>query len=75
MASTNLFLKVIVGWQEVEPDGTECASCGDACHLKMVRGYYQIEGMEKEFVDHVLCGSCDEIIREPENRGDEWKET
>lgn len=73
MAGTDLFLKVIIGWEEVTPDGSECRVCGDACYLFMAQGYYQIEGQSKEFVNAYLCSSCDEIMRESPDAGEEWK--
>lgn len=72
--ANSLFLKVIVGWQEVDPDGSECHGCGDTCYLSMVQAYYQIEGQQKEFVDAVLCGSCDELMRDSDDAGEEWKQ-
>lgn len=73
MASTNLFLKVVIGWQEVTPDGSVCHGCGDACYLFMVQAFYQVEGQERKFVDACLCSSCVEIMRESPDAGEEWK--
>lgn len=75
MAGINLFLTVTIGWEEVEPDGSECRGCGDACYLSMVRAFYQVDGQRKEFIDEaVLCGSCDEMMRESPDAGEEWKQ-
>jgi hypothetical protein len=74
MASTDAMVRVKIGWEEVEPDGSKCFDCGDACYLSMVQAYYQIEGQDKEFVNAVLCGGCDEMRREPDDAGEEWKQ-
>lgn len=74
MAGINLFLAVTIGWEEVDPDGSERRVCGDACFLFMSQAYYQVDGQRKEFIeDAVLCGSCDEIMRESPDAGEEWK--
>lgn len=73
MAGVNLFLTVTIGWEEVDPDGSECFGCGDACYLFMSQAYYQVEGNKKEYVDAVLCRSCDEELKEPEDAGEKWK--
>lgn len=76
MANTNLFLKVIIGWEKVEPDGSPCRVCGDACYLFMSQAYYQVDGQRKQFIEGaVLCSSCDEIMRESPDAGEEWKRT
>ena len=70
----NLFVQVTVGLDEVEPDGSECRSCGDACYLFMVQAYYQIAGQDKEYIDAYLCQTCDEIMKESPDAGEEWKQ-
>ena len=65
--------KVVLGWEEVDPDGSACHSCGDLCYLFMAQAYYQISGCKKEYVNAVLCNSCDEMMRDSDNAGEEWK--
>jgi hypothetical protein len=74
MAGTNLFLQVVIGLEEVTPDGSECHGCGDACYLFMVQAFYHVEGQQREFVDAYLCSSCDEMMRESPDAGEEWKQ-
>lgn len=67
-------IHVKVDWEEVEPDGSECHDCGDACYSFMSQAFYQIQGQEKEFVSVVLCCGCDEMRREPDDAGEEWRQ-
>ncbi len=72
MANSDLFVRV--DWEEVKPDGSKCCGCGDACYLFMSQAYYQVDGQRKQFIEEaVLCRSCDEIMRESPDAGEEWK--
>ena len=56
MASTTVTVEL--QWQSVDPDGSTCALCDDACYLTQWQLAVVIAGITNQPTDVCLCGSC-----------------
>lgn len=55
-------------WDRDEPDGSECALCGDQPLLTMWRGFASVEKIANRVsTDVVLCDSCHEELMESDD--------
>lgn len=51
-----------IEWREVEPDGSRCFGCGDACLLRMVELVGVSRGIGSEVHPGLfLCGACRDV--------------